>query len=83
MLSRLAFSSFHLQRDAEERQQLTYVYLALSNETHADEESGKIILQALFSRAETGLLASESEPTMPGLDGVAGLITKTGKINNI
>ncbi|MFH4043602.1 DUF6161 domain-containing protein, partial [Acinetobacter baumannii] len=29
MLSRLAFSSFHLQRDAEERQQLTYVYLAL------------------------------------------------------
>lgn len=79
MLSRLAFSSFHLQRDAEERQQLTYVYLALSNETHADEESRKIILQALFSRAETGLLASESGPTMPGLDGVAGLINKTGK----
>lgn len=79
MLSRLAFSSFHLQRDAEERQQLTYVYLALSNETHADEESRKIILQALFSRAETGLLASESGPTMPGVEGMAGLISKTSK----
>lgn len=79
VLSRLAFSAFHLQRDAEERQQLAYVYLALSNETHADEESRKIVLQALFSRAETGLLASESGPTMPGVDGLAGLITKTTK----
>ncbi len=79
VLSRLAFSAFHLQRDAEERQQLAYVYLALSNETHADDESRKIILQALFSRAETGLLASESGPTMPGVDGLAGLITKTAK----
>lgn len=79
VLSRLVFSAFHLQRDAEERQQLAYVYLALSNETHADEESRKIILQALFSRAETGLLASESGPTMPGVDGLAGLITKTAK----
>lgn len=79
VLSRLVFSSFHLQRDAEERQQLAYVYLALSNETNVDEESRKIVLQALFSRAETGLLASESGPTMPGIDGVTGLMSKVSK----
>ncbi|BCU63720.1 hypothetical protein F941_02782 [Acinetobacter bouvetii DSM 14964 = CIP 107468] len=79
VLSRLVFSSFHLQRDAEERQQLAYVYLALSNETNVDEESRKIVLQALFSRAETGLLASESGPTMPGVEGIAGLISKANK----
>ncbi|HCA5310672.1 DUF6161 domain-containing protein [Acinetobacter baumannii] len=79
VLSRLIFSSFHLQRDAEERQQLAYVYLALSNETKVDEESRKIILQALFSRAETGLLASESGPTMPAVDGITGLVSKINK----
>lgn len=79
VLSKLAFSSFHLQRDAEERQQLAYVYLALSNETSVDEESRKIVLQALFSRAETGLLTSESGPTMPGVEGIAGLVSKSNK----
>lgn len=79
VLSRLVFSSFHLQRDAEERQQLAYVYLALSNETNVDEESRKIVLQALFSRAETGLLSSESGPTMPGIEGVASLMSKVNK----
>lgn len=79
VLSRLVFSAFHLQRDAEERQQLTYVYLALSNENHADEESRKIILQALFSRSESGLLVNESGPTMPAVDGLASLLSKSGK----
>lgn len=65
VLSKLTFSSFHLQRDAEEREQLTYLYLALANENKVDEESRSIVLQALFSRSETGLLASENGPTMP------------------
>ena len=30
--AKLAFSAFHLQRDAEEREQLTHVYLALTHE---------------------------------------------------
>lgn len=67
ILSRLAFSAFHLMRDAEEREQLTYLYLSLINEKKIDEKSRDIILQALFSRSETGLLTGESAPTMPGV----------------
>lgn len=65
VLSKLVFSSFHLMRDAQEREQLTYLYLALSKETDVDEASRQIVLQALFSRSETGLLAQEHGPTMP------------------
>lgn len=65
-LSRLAFSAFHLMRDAEEREQLTYLYLSLNNESQIDKSSRDIVLQSLFSRSETGLLASETGPTMPG-----------------
>lgn len=69
-LSKMVFSSYHLQRDAEEREQLAYVYLALTNEHgKIDEESRKIVLQSLFSRADTGLL-KDSSPTMPGLMGL-------------
>lgn len=67
VLSRLTFSSFHLMRDSEEREQLTYLYLALNNDKNIDEKSRDIVLQALFSRSETGLLASETGPTMPGI----------------
>ena len=70
VFSRLAFSSFHLMRDAEEREQLTYLYLSLSEETSVDENARNIILQALFSRTETGLLAQEHGPTMPGIGDV-------------
>lgn len=67
VLSKLVFSSFHLMRDAQEREQLTYLYLALSRETAVDEASRQIVLQALFSRSETGLLAQEHGPTMPSV----------------
>ena len=67
VLSKLVFSSFHLMRDAQEREQLTYLYLALSKETDVDEASRQIVLQALFSRSETGLLAQEHGPTMPSV----------------
>lgn len=64
-ISKLTFSSFHLMRDSEEREQLTYLYLSLNNDGQVDESSRELILQALFSRSETGLLAGESGPTMP------------------
>ncbi len=64
-LNKVAFSSFHLARDSEEREQLTYVYLALKKDSAIDEKDRLIILQSLFSRAETGLLKDESGPTMP------------------
>ncbi|MDD3467359.1 MAG: DUF6161 domain-containing protein [Campylobacterales bacterium] len=78
-ISKMVFSSYHLQRDAEEREQLAYVYLALTNEQgHIDEDSRKIVLQALFSRADTGLL-KDSSPTMPG--GMAELMKNLGGKN--
>ncbi len=65
-LNKLMFSSFHLARDAEERRKLTYVYLALKEQGAVDKEDRHIVLQSLFSRAETGLLKDEASPTMPG-----------------
>lgn len=66
IFSKLSFSSFHLVRDAEEREQLTYVYLALQKEKSIDETERHLIMQSLFSRADTGLLKDEGSPTMPG-----------------
>lgn len=78
-ISKMVFSSFHLQRDAEEREQLTLVYLSLTNESgNIDEDSRKIILQSLFSRADSGLLHKDSSPTMPGL----GELLKSTKPNS-
>lgn len=65
VVSRLVFSSFHLMRDAEEREQLTYLYLSLTKESEVDKESRDIVLQSLFSRTDTGLLSGDSSPAMP------------------
>jgi hypothetical protein len=65
LLAKLTFSSFHLSRDAEEREQLTHFYLALKKDTAIEPEERQLILQSLFSRADTGLLKDDSSPTMP------------------
>lgn len=65
ILSKMTFSSFHLSRDAEEREQLTHFYLALKKDTEIEPEERQLILQSLFSRADTGLLKDDSSPTMP------------------
>lgn len=64
-ISKVMFSSFHLARDCEERHTLTYFYLALLKESEIDPEEKKLIMQSLFSRADTGLLKEDSSPTMP------------------
>ncbi|WP_375580129.1 DUF6161 domain-containing protein [Marivirga tractuosa] len=64
--AKLAYSSFHLVRDAEERKHLVYVFLALSNEKDLDKEERNLIIQSIFSRSDSGLLREESSPTMPG-----------------
>lgn len=64
-INKVAFSSFHLARDAEEKEQLTYVYLALIKDSAVDEKDKNLIIQSLFSRADTGLLKDDSGPTMP------------------
>lgn len=65
VFAKLTFSSFHLERDAEEREQLTLVYLALTREGKISQEERDIVLQSVFSRADTGLLQGDSSPTMP------------------
>lgn len=79
VLARLTFSSFHLMRDAEEREQLTYLYLSLAEGSDVDKESREIVLQALFSRSETGLLTQEHGPAMPGASEIMKAFTK-GKL---
>ncbi|SHG99352.1 DUF6161 domain-containing protein [Flavobacterium johnsoniae] len=64
-ISKVMFSSFHLARDSEERHTLTYFYLSLLKESEIDPEEKKLIMQSLFSRADTGLLKEDSSPTMP------------------
>lgn len=64
--SRMIFSAFHLKRDAEERHQLTMVYLSLKERGDISEDERDLIIQAIFSRVETGLLKGDNAPTMPG-----------------
>ncbi len=74
LFNRLSLSAFHLKRDAEEREQLTYVYLALNKDKDVQTEDRLLILQSLFSRADTGLLHGDSAPTMPS---VASILTNS------
>lgn len=71
---RLSTSAFHLSRDAKERKKLAYVYLALLKDKGVEESDRSIILQSLFSRADTGLLKGDSSPTLP--DGLVGQVLK-------
>jgi len=59
------FSSFHLARDCEERHTLTYFYLSLLKDSKVADSDRQLIMQSLFSRADTGLLKEDSSPTMP------------------
>lgn len=72
VFNKMAFSAYHLARDAEEKRQLTYLYLSLLNESSVDKESRTLVLQSLFSRADSGLLKDDSGPTMPS--GIVGKI---------
>lgn len=66
-LLKFMFSNYHLARDAEEREKLTYLYLSMIENGALDKEERKIILQSLFSRSDTGLLKEDSSPTMPNI----------------
>ncbi|WP_395378145.1 DUF6161 domain-containing protein [Marinicella sp. W31] len=80
ILSKLTFSAFHLMRDSEEREQLTYLYLSLSKDNPDILESRELILQALFSRSETGLLSNENGPTMPAIAEALRILNKNKTI---
>lgn len=74
IFSKMIYSSFHLMRDSEEREQLTIVYLALVKEGKIDPTDRKLVFEALFSRSDTGLLGGDSSPTMPG--GLTNILDK-------
>lgn len=74
-VSKVMFSSFHLARDCEERYTLTYFYLSLLKNSKVDEKDRQLIMQSLFSRAETGLLKDDSSPTMPS-DMISKFVSK-------
>lgn len=74
-LNKVMFSSFHLARDCEERHTLTYFYLSLLKDSKVDEKDKQLIMQSLFSRAETGLLKDDSSPTMPS-DTISKIISR-------
>ena len=75
LFTKLAISSFHLSRDYRERFQLTNVFLALlrDGDVKCDDQVKQIVMQALFSRSDTGLLKGEHSFKMPG---VADLVRK-------
>lgn len=66
-LKKAMFSSYHLARDAEEREKLTVFYLSLIKDSTITQEDRSLILQSLFSRADTGMLKDEGSPTMPSI----------------
>jgi hypothetical protein len=66
----------HLARDSEERYTLTYFYLSLLKDSNVDEKDRQLIIQSLFSRAETGLLKDDSSPTMPSETIMSKIIPK-------
>ena len=61
---KMALSSFHLGRDAKEREQLSYYYLSLIEGKAITDRERALIINSLFSRSDTGLLKGESAPTM-------------------
>jgi len=64
IIFRLSISSFHLSRDAKERHRLTKFYHAMKEAELIREEERPLVIQALFSRSDTGLL-KDTTPEMP------------------
>jgi hypothetical protein len=74
LFTKLSLSSYHMARDAEERKLLASLYLSLIENKGAGDQDRSIVLNALFSRVDTGLLKGDSSPTIPS--GAIGEILK-------
>lgn len=61
---KMALSSFHLARDAKEREQLSYYYLSLIQGKAITDRERALIINSLFSRSDTGLLKGDAAPAM-------------------
>ncbi|MRT17570.1 hypothetical protein F3C99_11450 [Vitellibacter sp. q18] len=76
--AKLMFSAYHLRRDSEEREQLAYFYLAMMENKGIEESERYLVIQSLFSRADSGLLKDDSGPSMPS-GGIVEKIMGGGK----
>ena len=65
LTTKMALSSHHLANDARERENLSYFYLSLIEKGAVTDKERALVLNALFSRSDTGLLKGESSPSMP------------------
>ena len=80
MFVKMTMSSLHLSRDAKEREQLSYFYLALIESKAVTDKEKALIINSLFSRSDTGLLKGDSTPIMTANVGeIIEKITKNDK----
>ena len=61
---RMCMSCYHQARDAEERSKLASFYLALIEKGAVTDKERALVINSLFSRADTGLLRGDSTPVM-------------------
>ena len=57
---KIMMSSKHLSEEYRQKYVLTYFYLSLVNSGNLDEKLGNIILSLLFTKADTGLIKTDS-----------------------
>ncbi|MCL7747035.1 DUF6161 domain-containing protein [Halalkalibacter alkaliphilus] len=76
---KLSTSAFHLSRDANERYQLTFIYLSLLKEEGITDSERNIVLQSIFSRADTGLLKGDSTPAFPDTSIIGQILKQQSK----
>ena len=65
LTTKMALSSHHLADDARERENLSYFYLSLIEKGAVTDKERGLVLNALFSRSDTGLLKGDASPSMP------------------
>lgn len=61
---RMCMSCYHQARDAEERSKLASFYLSLFEKGVVSDKERALVINSLFSRADTGLLKRDSGPVM-------------------
>ena len=61
---RMCMSCYHQARDAEERSKLASFYLSLFEKGVVSDKERALVINSLFSRADTGLLKGDSGPVM-------------------
>ena len=65
LATKMALSSHHLADDARERENLSLFYLSLIEKGAVTDKERALVLNALFSRSDTGLLKGDAAPSMP------------------